>query len=112
MSPARVVRSLVLVTVGFACAPPAGADVGHHPLPEIRTPVVRTASEAPPPAPDAPVLPAACRAAPSRGPCKAAFAAWWFDAATKTCKPFLWGGCGDPPPFTSIEDCERTCRPR
>ncbi|MCE1238141.1 MAG: DUF2330 domain-containing protein [Hyphomicrobiales bacterium] len=55
--------------------------------------------------------PAACAVKPERGPCKAAFEAWAFDPATAACKPFLWGGCGDPPPFSTREDCERTCRP-
>lgn len=55
--------------------------------------------------------PAACTAKPVRGPCKAAFEAYWFDASSESCKPFLWGGCGDPPPFQTREDCERTCRP-
>lgn len=57
------------------------------------------------------VPPAACAAEPKRGPCKAAFEAWTFDAAAGACRPFLWGGCGDPPPFSTREDCERTCRP-
>lgn len=112
MSPARLVGSLVLVTAVLACADPALAGMGRGLPPRIDTIVPRTASETPPPSADASGLPAACRAAPSRGPCKAAFPAWWFDASSSRCKPFLWGGCGDPPPFTSIEDCERTCRPR
>ena len=56
-------------------------------------------------------LPEACRAAPARGPCTAAFEAYWFDAAAGVCKPFLWGGCGTRPPFDDREACERTCRP-
>lgn len=55
--------------------------------------------------------PAACGAKPERGPCKAAFEAWAFDSAANVCKPYLWGGCGDPPPFSTRDDCERTCRP-
>jgi hypothetical protein len=57
-------------------------------------------------------LPPACSAKPERGPCKAAFEAYWFDAAQGVCQPFLWGGCGAPPPFREREECERTCRPR
>ena len=59
---------------------------------------------APPPVCDAP--------RPTAGPCKGAFEAWWFDATDGTCRTYLWGGCGTPPPFTSAEDCERTCRTR
>ncbi|MDK9698009.1 MAG: DUF2330 domain-containing protein [Siculibacillus sp.] len=57
-------------------------------------------------------LPPACAAKPERGPCKAAFEAFWFDAAQGACRPFLWGGCGAPPPFAEREECERICRPR
>ncbi|NLH79662.1 MAG: DUF2330 domain-containing protein [Phyllobacteriaceae bacterium] len=58
------------------------------------------------------VPPPACGVKPERGPCKAAFEAWAFDSATGVCKPYLWGGCGDPPPFSTREDCERVCTPR
>lgn len=58
------------------------------------------------------VPPPPCAAKPERGPCKAAFEAFWFDAAQGACRPFLWGGCGPPPPFADRETCESTCRPR
>lgn len=62
---------------------------------------------------DALALPPECtRVRPIAGPCKAALESWWFDTASGTCRPYLWGGCGDPPPFETVEDCERTCRPR
>jgi hypothetical protein len=55
--------------------------------------------------------PAACQAKPVVGSCKGAFEAFWFDATAGACKSFLWGGCGDPPPFDTLSDCQRACRP-
>jgi hypothetical protein len=56
--------------------------------------------------------PAACQAEPVRGACKGAFEAYWFDAKDGACKSFLWGGCGDPPPFDTLSDCQRACLPQ
>ena len=60
---------------------------------------------------DALAPPAACQAKPVTGSCKGAFEAYWFDAKAGTCKTFLWGGCGDPPPFDTLSDCQRACLP-
>lgn len=87
---------------------------------DVHAPLVGEAKALEPEAPQGPSIPglsalappAACTAKPERGPCKAAFEAYWFDAAGGACKPFLWGGCGEPPPFRTLEDCERTCRSR
>ena len=46
------------------------------------------------------------------GACKGAFEAYWFDAKAGACKSFLWGGCGDPPPFDTLSDCQRACLPQ
>lgn len=55
--------------------------------------------------------PAACRAPAAAGTCKGAFEAYWFDANAGACRSFLWGGCGDPPPFETLEACRRACLP-
>jgi hypothetical protein len=55
--------------------------------------------------------PAACQAKPVTGSCKGAFEAYWFDAKAGACKTFLWGGCGDPPPFDTLSDCQHACLP-
>lgn len=55
------------------------------------------------------VRPAVCDAKPVAGPCKAAFPAFWFDAASGHCKEFLWGGCGPSKPFETQEECEKAC---
>ena len=56
--------------------------------------------------------PAACEAQPVKGTCKGAFEAYWFDAKAGACKSFLWGGCGETPPFEALSDCQRACLPQ
>lgn len=46
-----------------------------------------------------------------RGPCKALIESWRYDPATGSCKPFFWGGCGDPKPFSSEKECLAVCAP-
>jgi hypothetical protein len=52
---------------------------------------------------------AQCKKVPERGPCKALFERYHFDAATKSCKAFDWGGCDGVVPFETLEDCRKTC---
>ena len=52
---------------------------------------------------------AQCRKAPDRGPCKGMFEHFYFDAASKSCKPFIWGGCQGEVPFQTQEECEKLC---
>ncbi|KAH0631457.1 hypothetical protein JD844_005789 [Phrynosoma platyrhinos] len=35
-----------------------------------------------------------CAAPRAVGPCRAAFPRWYFDTETRTCKKFIYGGCG------------------
>lgn len=70
-------------------------------------------------APDAPgslesrltgaVDPKKCAAKGERGPCKAMFERYYYDAAAKSCKAFFWGGCGGVEPFESEAECLK-CR--
>ncbi|HPD55637.1 MAG TPA: DUF2330 domain-containing protein [Smithellaceae bacterium] len=55
------------------------------------------------------VLPKKCSLKPETGPCKAFFKKYYYDAGSKTCKSFIWGGCGGVVPFDTLEDCNKTC---
>ncbi|XP_042331691.1 actinia tenebrosa protease inhibitors-like [Sceloporus undulatus] len=45
------------------------------------------------------------------GPCSANFLRFYYDAKTKTCKPFSFGGCnGNNNNFVTLQDCIRECR--
>ncbi len=55
------------------------------------------------------VLPKKCSLKPETGPCKAFFKKYYYDADNKTCKSFIWGGCGGLVPFDTLEDCNKTC---
>jgi hypothetical protein len=50
-----------------------------------------------------------CDAGGGRGDCKALFERYYYDRAAGTCKPFFWGGCGEPAPFETAEECEAVC---
>ena len=52
-----------------------------------------------------------CRLPAAPGPCKANFEAYAFNPKDQTCRMFFWGGCG-PAPFTTKEECEKTCAKR
>lgn len=52
----------------------------------------------------------ACRKTPDPGPCKGLFERYHFDAKTKTCKVFYWGGCQGSVPFETQDECEKTCK--
>jgi len=43
--------------------------------------------------PAAPTTDAFCSQPPERGPCRAALPSWYYDAAARDCKLFLFGGC-------------------
>lgn len=49
-----------------------------------------------------------CEIPPERGACKAHLPAFAYDPASRTCKPFVWGGCG-PAPFGKRDECEAVC---
>jgi hypothetical protein len=44
-----------------------------------------------------------------RGPCKALIESWHYDPGSNSCKPFFWGGCGEPKPFSSEKECLSVC---
>lgn len=50
-----------------------------------------------------------CSLKPERGPCKAIFERYYYDAVNKNCRPFIWGGCGGVVPFETLEACSREC---
>lgn len=61
--------------------------------------------------------PASCRRRQGRcelpadpGPCEAAIASFWFDAASGTCKRFTYGGCGgNDNRFATKAECSTVC---
>lgn len=55
------------------------------------------------------VLPKKCSLKPETGPCKALFKKYYYDVGSKTCKSFIWGGCGGVVPFDTLEDCNKAC---
>ncbi|XP_067412674.1 kunitz-type protease inhibitor 2 [Emydura macquarii macquarii] len=51
-----------------------------------------------------------CLAEAKTGLCRASFPRWWFDAETKTCRQFTYGGCGgNQNNYLSEEACLRRC---
>jgi hypothetical protein len=51
----------------------------------------------------------ACALKPETGQCRAAFPKYYFDASTRSCRQFIWGGCGGVVPFETLEDCTQAC---
>lgn len=52
-----------------------------------------------------------CTLGPDPGDCAAAFLRYYYDSGSGSCKTFTWGGCGDPQPFATEEECLRCkCR--
>ena len=52
-----------------------------------------------------------CSMKPERGPCKGNFERYYYDSQSRTCKPFVWGGCGGAVPFETMEECNNACGP-
>ena len=50
-----------------------------------------------------------CHLEPETGPCKASLEKYYFDSETKSCKPFVWGGCQGTVPFDTVELCQGLC---
>lgn len=57
-------------------------------------------------------LPERCLEKPVNGPCKAMIEKFFFDQQAGTCKPYFYGGCGQPPPFDTLEECRQLCEER
>lgn len=52
-----------------------------------------------------------CVKEPDVGPCDAAIPKWFYNAGTRKCESFSWGGCGGTVPFDTKAECEeRNCR--
>jgi hypothetical protein len=54
-------------------------------------------------------LPRACTLKPESGKCRAAHTRYWFDADSRSCRAFIWGGCEGVVPFETLEQCQQTC---
>lgn len=50
-----------------------------------------------------------CQQKPERGPCKALMEVFYYDAGSRSCKPFFWGGCEGSAPFKTLDDCRSSC---
>jgi hypothetical protein len=51
-----------------------------------------------------------CTAPPDSGTCDAYGAAWYHDASTGICRPFVFGGCGGGPNnYASLAECQKAC---
>ncbi|XP_006030539.1 kunitz-type serine protease inhibitor vestiginin-7-like [Alligator sinensis] len=56
-------------------------------------------------------IPDICRLPADTGPCKAYITRYYYDVATRTCKPFVYGGCeGNENNFGSSLICQLTCK--
>ncbi|XP_029077510.1 serum basic protease inhibitor-like [Monodon monoceros] len=54
--------------------------------------------------------PAFCLEPPYKGPCKAIFIRYFYNASSRLCETFIYGGCGAMQNnFLTSEDCMRTC---
>ncbi|HIP52111.1 MAG TPA: alpha-1-antitrypsin [Campylobacterales bacterium] len=51
-----------------------------------------------------------CELKPETGHCRAMFRHYYFDEASKSCKEFVYGGCGGVVPFKTLENCKSTCK--
>lgn len=52
-----------------------------------------------------------CAAPRDTGPCKAMVQRWWYSAASDSCEPFTYGGCGgNDNNFRSYDECLESCQ--
>ncbi|XP_053865619.1 kunitz-type protease inhibitor 2 [Malaclemys terrapin pileata] len=62
------------------------------------------------PAPGPPLLPERCLLPKVVGRCRASFPRWWYNATSRTCQRFTYGGCGANLNNFLVEDeCRVTC---
>ena len=50
-----------------------------------------------------------CYSDPDVGMCKAAIEKYYFDWESRSCKSFIWGGCGGNVPFDTMGLCQNMC---
>jgi len=50
-----------------------------------------------------------CDLKPETGHCRGMFRHYYFDASLKSCKEFIYGGCGGIIPFKTLESCQSSC---
>ncbi len=53
--------------------------------------------------------PQRCSIKPETGPCKAAFAKYYYNSNTQRCEQFIWGGCEGSVPFENKTSCHLSC---
>ncbi|KAM9307828.1 PI-stichotoxin-Hmg3b-like [Gastrophryne carolinensis] len=52
-----------------------------------------------------------CVSPAETGPCKIDITRYYYDAETKTCTKFIYGGCrGNGNNYESLEECQATCQ--
>ncbi|XP_028925991.1 tissue factor pathway inhibitor [Ornithorhynchus anatinus] len=57
-------------------------------------------------------IPPVCQLPRRKGPCKEKHHQYYFNMATRTCEPFIYGGCGGSKNrFQTKEECQMTCFP-
>ncbi|MCB0643399.1 MAG: BPTI/Kunitz domain-containing protein [Phaeodactylibacter sp.] len=61
-------------------------------------------------APEPPALHENCALQPEPGPCRMALTRYYYDAETKTCKSFIYGGCQGVVPFETLSECQKKCK--
>lgn len=54
-------------------------------------------------------LPEKCSLVPVNGSCKALIDKYYFDQGTRTCKEYMYDGCGPVVPFDEMEQCRSLC---
>jgi len=56
---------------------------------------------------------AVCNLPPEIGPCDAYFPRYYYNSTTRSCEPFIYGGCsGNDNRFTTVAECEAQCAQR
>jgi hypothetical protein len=54
---------------------------------------------------------ARCSIIPGLGRCGQISIKYYFNQRNNICLPYLWGGCGELPPFSTLKECRNVCVP-